>query len=60
VLPTFLGVSATDAGNVLFSLIGFIVFYSALLAADLYLLQKYIRLGPEATLGPPLPAGAKA
>jgi cytochrome d ubiquinol oxidase subunit I len=51
VLPTFLGVSSTDPGNVLFSLIGFIVFYSALLAADLYLLQKYIRLGPDATLG---------
>jgi cytochrome d ubiquinol oxidase subunit I len=51
VLPTFLGVSTTDAGNVLFSLIGFIVFYSLLLAADLYLLVKYIRLGPDAALG---------
>jgi len=51
VLPTFLGVSSTDPGNVLFSLIGFVVFYSALLGADLYLLQKYIRLGPDATLG---------
>jgi len=51
VLPTALGVSSTDAGNVLFSLIGFATFYSALLAADLYLLQKYIRLGPDETLG---------
>jgi cytochrome bd ubiquinol oxidase subunit I len=57
VLPTFLGVSSTDPGNVLFSLIGFVVFYSALLAADIYLLQKYIRLGPDATLGAPLPGG---
>jgi cytochrome d ubiquinol oxidase subunit I len=60
VLPTFLGVSSTDPGNVLFSLIGFVVFYSALLVADLYLLQKYIRLGPDATLGTVLPAGAKS
>jgi cytochrome d ubiquinol oxidase subunit I len=47
VLPTFLGVSSTPAGNVLFSLVGFVVFYTALLVADLYLLIKYIRLGPE-------------
>ena len=51
VLPTYLGVSSTGADNVLFSLIGFAVFYSALLVADLYLLTKYIRLGPDATLG---------
>ena len=40
VLPTALGVSSIGAGNVLFSLIGFALFYSALLAADLYLLHK--------------------
>ena len=51
VLPTRLGVSSTDAGNVLFSLLGFALFYSALLVADLYLLVKYIRLGPNAALG---------
>ncbi|MGD0142428.1 MAG: cytochrome ubiquinol oxidase subunit I [Rhizomicrobium sp.] len=56
VLPTALGVSSTDAGNVLFSLIGFATFYSALLAADLFLLTKYIRLGPEETLGRPVSA----
>ena len=48
VLPTALGVSSTDAGNVLFSLLGFALFYSALLVVDLYLLMKYIRLGPDA------------
>jgi cytochrome d ubiquinol oxidase subunit I len=53
VLPTALGVSSTDAGNVVFSLIGFVTFYSALLVADLYLLVKYIRLGPNAALGAP-------
>ena len=53
VLPTALGVSSTDAGNVLFSLLGFMLFYSALLVADVYLLTKYIRLGPEEALAPP-------
>jgi cytochrome d ubiquinol oxidase subunit I len=52
VLPTALGVSSTEAGNVLFSLLGFALFYSALLVADLYLLVKYIRLGPDEALGP--------
>ncbi|MDE2181590.1 MAG: cytochrome ubiquinol oxidase subunit I [Alphaproteobacteria bacterium] len=51
VLPTALGVSSTVAGNVLFSLCGFVVFYSTLLIADIYLLVKYIRLGPDETLG---------
>ncbi len=53
VLPTALGVSSTDAGNVLASLLGFVLFYSALLVADLYLLLKYIRLGPDEALAPP-------
>ena len=56
VLPTFLGVSGTDAHNVLFSLIGFVIFYSGLAVADVYLMVKYIRLGPEATLGHPIAA----
>jgi cytochrome d ubiquinol oxidase subunit I len=51
VLPTFLGVSSTDASNVLFSLLGFIIFYSSLLVVDVFLLTKYIRLGPDETLG---------
>ena len=62
VLPTALGVSSTEASNVLFSLLGFVLFYSSLLVADLYLLVKYIRLGPdEEPAGGPrlvqLPAG---
>ncbi len=56
VLPTALGVSGTDAHNVLFSLIGFIVFYSGLAVADVYLMQRYIRLGPDETLGHPVAA----
>ncbi len=59
VLPTFLGVSGTSAGNVWFSLGGFVLFYSALAIADVFLMAKYIRLGPEATLGHAIaPAGA--
>ncbi len=56
VLPTFLGVSGTDAHNVLFSLLGFVVFYSGLAVADLYLMVKYIRLGPDGVLGHPVAA----
>jgi cytochrome d ubiquinol oxidase subunit I len=55
VLPTALGVSSTAPGNVLFSLLGFALFYSALLVADLYLLIKYIRLGPD-EIAPKSPA----
>ncbi|HSM97191.1 MAG TPA: cytochrome ubiquinol oxidase subunit I, partial [Rhizomicrobium sp.] len=53
VLPTALGVSSTSASNVAFSLLGFVVFYSALLVADIYLLQKFIRLGPEGAIEAP-------
>jgi cytochrome bd ubiquinol oxidase subunit I len=47
VLPTFLGVSRTAAGNVWFSLVGFAVFYSALAAVDVFLLTRTIRRGPD-------------
>jgi len=51
VLPTALGVSSIPAGNVAFSLIGFALFYTGLLCADLYLLVKTIRLGPGGSHG---------
>jgi cytochrome d ubiquinol oxidase subunit I len=54
VLPTFLGVSGTSAGDVWFSLGGFVLFYSVLAVADVFLMAKYIRLGPEETLGYPV------
>jgi cytochrome d ubiquinol oxidase subunit I len=60
VLPTALGVSGTVAANVVFSLLGFAVFYSSLLVADVYLLTKYIRLGPDETLGHDVEASLKA
>ncbi|MEP7314343.1 MAG: cytochrome ubiquinol oxidase subunit I [Pseudomonadota bacterium] len=45
-LPTFLGVSTTSTGNVWASLIGFVVFYSALAAVDVYLMVRLVRRGP--------------
>ncbi len=47
VLPTFLGVSRTQVGNVWFSLAAFVVFYSALAAVDAFLLVRTIRRGPD-------------
>ncbi|MFI4868527.1 MAG: cytochrome ubiquinol oxidase subunit I [Steroidobacterales bacterium] len=47
VLPTFLGVSTRAAGNVIASLTGFVLFYSALAAVEVYLMLRMIRRGPE-------------
>ncbi len=47
VLPTFLGVSTVPAGNVMASLAGFVVFYSALAALEVYLMLRMIRRGPD-------------
>jgi cytochrome bd ubiquinol oxidase subunit I len=47
VLPTFLGVSRTSAGNVWFSLLGFVVFYSALAVVDAMLIVHTVRRGPD-------------
>ena len=46
-LPTFLGVSNVPASNVLFSLLGFVLFYSVLALIDLVLIVKYVRIGPQ-------------
>jgi cytochrome bd ubiquinol oxidase subunit I len=47
VLPTALATSSLPAANVAGSLVGFVVFYTLLLAADVYLMLKYVRLGPS-------------
>jgi len=47
VLPTHLSVSSVPLSHVWFSLGGFIAFYTALLVVEVYLLQKYIRMGPS-------------
>jgi cytochrome d ubiquinol oxidase subunit I len=46
VLPTALASSSLAASDVWFSLIGFVVFYSALAVVDVYLLVRTVRLGP--------------
>ncbi len=46
-LPTSLGVSSVSAGQVWFSLIGFVVFYSTLAVVDVFLMLRVIRQGPE-------------
>jgi cytochrome d ubiquinol oxidase subunit I len=60
VLPTFLAVSSLSAGNILTTLVGFIVFYSTLLVVDVYLMAKAIRIGPSvvAPRQPQRPAAA--
>jgi cytochrome d ubiquinol oxidase subunit I len=47
ILPTFLGVSPTAVGNVWLSLLGFVVFYTALAVVDGFLLVRSIRRGPD-------------
>lgn len=50
VLPTHLSVSNISETSVLWSLIGFVAFYTILFIIEIYLMQKYVKLGP-ASLG---------
>lgn len=50
VLPTYLSVSNIDVKNVLWSLAGFVIFYVILAIVEMYLMVKYVRIGP-ASLG---------
>jgi len=52
VLPTFLAVSPIPASSVALSLAGFVVFYTVLAGFDVFLLKKYIKLGPGAASAP--------
>ncbi len=47
ILPTFLGTSSLANSSLLTSLIGFICLYTFLAVIEVYLMIKYIRLGPE-------------
>jgi cytochrome d ubiquinol oxidase subunit I len=47
ILPTFLSASSTTATNVWFTLIGFALFYSALFVVEMYLMIKYVSIGPR-------------
>ena len=46
-LPTFQAASSHDVGYMIFSLIGFALLYSLFIAAELYLMFKFARLGPQ-------------
>lgn len=47
VLPTFLGTSSLSSHELWFSLLGFVVFYSFLAVVEMFLMVKYIKLGPD-------------
>lgn len=46
-LPTFVSASDHPLGYMIFSLIGFAVLYSSFIAAELYLMFKFARRGPD-------------
>lgn len=47
ILPTFLGTSSLSISDLHISVIGFICLYTFLACIEIYLMVKYIRLGPE-------------
>jgi cytochrome bd ubiquinol oxidase subunit I len=55
VLPTFLSVSSVPLSSVIFSLVGFVMLYSALAVVETYLMVRTIRLGPEDLREPAVP-----
>ena len=60
VLPTFLASSSVSVAQVLFTLCGFVLFYSSLLVIDVMLMRKYVRMGPVEALGTaPQPASPR-
>jgi cytochrome bd ubiquinol oxidase subunit I len=54
-LPTFQSASSHSVGYLLFSLIGFALLYSSFIAAELYLMFRYARLGPSPAAPHPAP-----
>ncbi len=46
ILPTFLSASTIASSSVWISLTGFVLFYSILLIIDIFLMCKYIKIGP--------------
>ncbi len=47
VLPTHMSVSSISVDQLGFSLAGFLFFYTVLLVIELFLMIKYVRLGPS-------------
>ncbi len=51
VLPTQVAASALSGGTVLASLLAFVAFYSALAIVDVFLMVRYVRMGPDLAIG---------
>ena len=49
VLPVDLSVSSLSSTDLVFSIGGFVLLYSALLVVDLWLMTRFARLGPSGT-----------
>lgn len=47
VLPTFMGTSSVNTTQLMTSIAGFVVFYTVLAVVEVFLMAKYIRLGPD-------------
>lgn len=47
ILPTFLSTSTLSAGDVIGSLIALVALYTVLLVAEMYLMIKFVRMGPS-------------
>jgi cytochrome d ubiquinol oxidase subunit I len=47
VLPTFLATSSLTTGDLIFSLAGFLTFYTSLLVIEMFLMVKFARRGPS-------------
>lgn len=60
ILPTFLSSSSITGGQVLFTLVGFILFYSTLAVVDVFLMVRSVRMGPVEALGIPAKPSADA
>lgn len=57
VLPTYLGVSSLTVGQLLTTVVGFVLIYSALAVVEVWLMVKYVRKGPDMPEPSPRPAG---
>jgi cytochrome d ubiquinol oxidase subunit I len=47
ILPTFIATSSISTAQILTSIISFVIFYTILAVIEVYLMIKYIRLGPD-------------
>lgn len=47
ILPTAMGTSTVNSAQILTSISGFILFYTLLAIVEVYLMVKYIRIGPD-------------